>query len=99
MRLAPLIALTSVLGRFRPIGRGDDHSRPLCLSIAILSLCAIGAEAVPPAPAYHLTKTVPLGTPNRWDYAVFDSGSGRVYVAHGDRLTVVDGRSGRIWAM
>ncbi len=70
--------------------------RPLCLSIVVISLCTLSAEAAPAGPTYHVTKTVPLGPPDRWDYAVFDSGSGRVYVAHGDRLAVVDGRSGRI---
>ena len=48
------------------------------------------------APEYRTVKTVALGAPDRWDYVVFDSGSGRVYVAHGDELTVVDGSSGEI---
>lgn len=48
------------------------------------------------APAYTLTKTVPLGAPDHWDYLTFDSASHRVYVAHSDRVTVVDGRSGAI---
>jgi YVTN family beta-propeller protein len=47
-------------------------------------------------PEYRIVKTVALGAPDRWDYVVFDSGSGRVYVAHGDELTVVDGSSGEI---
>jgi YVTN family beta-propeller protein len=49
-----------------------------------------------PAPAYHIAKTIPLGGPDRWDYVVFDPDSHRVYVAHGDRITVVDGGSGAI---
>jgi len=49
-----------------------------------------------PAVRYHLTRSVRLGTPDRWDYVVYDQPSHRVYVAHGDRLTVVDGRNGRI---
>ena len=47
-------------------------------------------------PEYRTVKTVALGAPDRWDYVVFDSGSGRVFVAHGDELTVVDGSSGEI---
>lgn len=43
-------------------------------------------------PLYTLVKSVPLGAPDRWDYVVFDDG--RVYVAHGDRVTVVDGTTG-----
>ena len=48
------------------------------------------------APAYTLAKTVLLGTPDRWDYAVFDGDSGRLYVAHGDKLAVIDGRAGEL---
>ena len=45
---------------------------------------------------YHRVRAVALGAPERWDYVVYDSPSHRVYVAHGDHLTVVDGRNGRI---
>src|ERR1700761_1368795 len=45
-------------------------------------------------PAYHVTKTVPLGAPDRWDYLVYDAPTHRLYVSHGDRLTVLDGRDG-----
>lgn len=46
------------------------------------------------APHYHLTRSVALGAPDRWDYLLYDRPSHRVYVSHGDRLTVVDGRNG-----
>ena len=52
------------------------------------------AASDPKPPNYHIAKAVPLGGPDRWDYVVFDPGSQRVYVAHGDRITVVDGASG-----
>ncbi|MGH8149614.1 MAG: YncE family protein [Steroidobacteraceae bacterium] len=45
---------------------------------------------------FRITKTVHLGAPDRWDYLVYDAPSHRVYVSHGDRITVVDGRNGRI---
>ncbi len=64
-----------------------------------ISLVAVGmaAAALPLAAApYTVSKTVPLGVPDRWDYVVFDPNSGRVYVAHGDQVAVVDGRSGAI---
>jgi YVTN family beta-propeller protein len=63
------------------------------------SLAAIVFFSIAPAedtPAYHVTKTVPLGAPERWDLITFDPNSKRVYVAHGDRVTVVDGRNGTI---
>jgi DNA-binding beta-propeller fold protein YncE len=47
-------------------------------------------------PLYRVTKTVPLGAPDRWDFVVFDPASHKVFVAHGDRVTVVDGRIGTI---
>ena len=52
--------------------------------------------SAPGLPAYHISKTVPLGLPDRWDYVVYDRASHRVYVSHGDRVTVVDGRSGAL---
>ena len=42
---------------------------------------------------YRQVAMIPLGSPERWDYVVADAPSGRVYVAHGDRLSVIDGRS------
>jgi len=60
-------------------------------------LALIAAAAVQVAqPAYVLAASTPLGPPDRWDYVVFDAAAGRTYVAHGDRLAVVDGRSGAL---
>lgn len=60
-------------------------------SIALFSTETSAAE-----PLYRVSKTVSVGTPDRWDYVMFDPISSRVYVAHGDRVTVVDGRSGKL---
>ena len=54
------------------------------------------AASLAQAPTYHVSKTVPLGAPDRWDYLVYDGPSHRLYVAHGDRLSVLDGRSGSV---
>jgi YVTN family beta-propeller protein len=71
--------------------------------IRLLGSVAALASLAPPclssaqtAPEYQVVKKVPLGAPDRWDYVVFDPGSGRVFVAHGNELTVVDGTSGEI---
>jgi YVTN family beta-propeller protein len=66
--------------------------------MAMAALFAANAPAVSQTqpPDYHISKVVPLGPPDRWDYVAFDPDSRRVYVAHGDRLTVVDGGSGAI---
>jgi len=53
----------------------------------LLSAAAHAAETPPP---YKLVKTIPLGAGERWDYVTFDPRANRVYVAHGDHLTVVD---------
>ncbi|MBB5577636.1 MULTISPECIES: YncE family protein [Rhizobium] len=45
---------------------------------------------------YSITKSIPLGAPDSWDYLTFDALSGRVYIAHGDRVSVVDGKTGAI---
>jgi YVTN family beta-propeller protein len=68
--------------------------RPALLSIAFLLGSASVSHAQPPA--YHVTKTVPLGAPDRWDYLVYDGPSHRLFVSHGDRLTVLDGKDGRV---
>jgi YVTN family beta-propeller protein len=68
----------------------------LAASVAALALIDSAPAETPRAPAYAVTKSVPLGAPDRWDYVVFDPSSQRAYVAHGDRVTVVDGRSGAL---
>jgi len=72
---------------------------PLVFSITLALGLSAGSIAHASGSAevdYKITKSVPLGSPDRWDYVVFDAPSHRVYVAHGDRVTVVDGQSGRI---
>lgn len=59
----------------------------------IWPLAAVQAQDVP---AYRITRSVSLGGPDRWDYVIFDEASHRVYVAHGDRVSVVEGDTGAI---
>lgn len=65
-------------------------------ALAILAgvLAGASAGAAAAAPGYTLVKSTPLGAPDRWDYVVVSAGTGRVYVAHGDRLAVLDAKSG-----
>jgi len=72
-------------------------------SHAVLAVSILAAIAALPSmaqgqspPAYTVTKTVALGAPDHWDFVHFDSASHRVFVAHGDRLDVVDAREGTI---
>lgn len=67
--------------------------------IAAVCLAAVAPAAVSAAEnplAYHVTKSVTLGSPEQWDYLVYDPVTHDVYVAHGDRVSVVDGRDGHI---
>jgi YVTN family beta-propeller protein len=66
------------------------------ITVLLAKGASLGAEAQPEQPKYHISKVVPLGPPDRWDYVVFDPESHRVYVAHGDRVTVVDGLGGAV---
>lgn len=71
------------------------------IAIVLASTLAIGltqrsSAQTPAAPSYTVTKTVLLGAPDRWDYVVFDPASHRVFVAHSDRVAVVDGRDGTV---
>lgn len=67
------------------------------LAGATSAMAQSAAAATSTAPVeYHLVKSVPLGEPNGWDYVVYDPSTHRVFVAHGNRLTVVNGKSGRI---
>ena len=64
---------------------------------AVISLMSMQAVlAGDAAPTYTLTRTIALGAPERWDYVVYDSTSGRIYVAHGPKVSVVDGKTGTI---
>jgi YVTN family beta-propeller protein len=60
----------------------------LCLGATLVAAPALAA------PAYTLTKSTPLGAPDRWDYVVYNGG--RVYVAQGDKVAVLDARSGAL---
>ncbi len=86
-----------------PRSIGEDMARRCLLGVfattvvfGIMPVAFARHAGIAAAADYHLTRSVLLGAPDRWDYVVYDGPSHRVYVAHGDRVTVVDGRSGRI---
>lgn len=70
------------------------------LALATMVLCAAGPAttfaAETASPLYKVAKTIPLGDGERWDYVTFDSSSNRVFVAHGDHVTVVDANTGTV---
>ncbi|MGH6878146.1 MAG: YncE family protein [Rhizomicrobium sp.] len=64
---------------------------------AAAALAALsGSAQAETGASYAISKTILLGAPDRWDYLTFDAPSGRLYISHGDRVTVVDGKSGAI---
>lgn len=61
------------------------------LSLSLLCFAAAAAAG----PLYTLSKVIPIGAPDHWDLLTFDPHSHRVYIAHGDRVTVVDVAAGK----
>jgi len=70
------------------------RARAILATLALPGFLAAAEQQ--PAPSFGVTQTVSLGAPDRWDYVVYDETTHDVFVAHGDRVTVVDGRDGRI---
>jgi YVTN family beta-propeller protein len=66
--------------------------RTLLNASLALTLClVVPVYAANNAPvAYKQVNSIALGGGERWDFVVFDPAAKRVYVAHGDHVTVVD---------
>ena len=71
------------------------HHRIYLVALSISAILSASVQAAS-APAYKITKSVALGAPDSWDYLTYEPTSHRVYVAHGNEITVVDSRSGDI---
>jgi YVTN family beta-propeller protein len=67
------------------------------LALALFSLGSLSRAAEPAArPVYTRTHTVTVGAPERWDYLTLDPKAHRLYLAHGDRIDVLDGGTGAL---
>jgi DNA-binding beta-propeller fold protein YncE len=66
------------------------------LGLTVLAVLAGLSAAAGADTQYNVTKTVAIGAPDRWDYVVLDPPGRHAYVAHGDRVTVVDTASGAV---
>jgi YVTN family beta-propeller protein len=60
------------------------------------TLAQSGASEKPAVPSYKITKEVPLPGPDRWDFVKYSTTERRVYVAHGDRVSVIDEPTGKV---
>jgi DNA-binding beta-propeller fold protein YncE len=66
----------------------------LAVFASVIPVSGTAAQSVTPANLYRLSKAVPIGAPERWDYLLYESTAQRVYAAHGTSIAVLDGRSG-----
>ena len=70
------------------------------LVIFIVALFAVSAMRATASPAgesgYRVTKTIPVGGDEGWDYVTVDSAARRVYVSHGSHVVVLDADSGAV---
>jgi YVTN family beta-propeller protein len=75
-----------------------EHIRNIAFAIVALAFSSGGPTfaADDPTPDYRITKSIALGSGERWDYVTFDPTGKRVYVAHGDHVTVVDETKGEV---
>src|SRR5262249_54400663 len=68
----------------------------LAATLALAGCTSASKRETPAALTYQLVQSIPLGAPDRWDSVVFDPTYKRVYVAHGDRVTVIDSSTGAL---
>jgi len=66
------------------------------LAATLLAAAFSATQTLAQTPLYHLVQTIPLGAPTHWDYLHFDAPSSRVFISHGDEVTVVSARTDKI---
>ncbi|HEY6619235.1 MAG TPA: hypothetical protein VIY68_06810 [Steroidobacteraceae bacterium] len=66
------------------------------VSFGIYVALAPSAQAADGSGLYRITKSIPLGQPEHWDYLTYEPVSNRVFIAHGDRIDVVDVSSEKV---
>ena len=74
----------------------DMRSRHILTAAFLPAALLLGATALWAQNAPAITKSVPIGAPDRWDYVVLDPSGTHAYIAHGDRITVVDTVAGKV---
>jgi DNA-binding beta-propeller fold protein YncE len=67
------------------------------VSVVSASLTLVCAAVAADSPAlYQITRIIPLGAPEQWDYLSYDATSKRIYVAHGTSIDVLDAADGKL---
>ena len=54
------------------------HGREIAALVLTVLIAATAAQAASTEPSYHVSKSVSLGAPDRWDYVVFDGGANKM---------------------
>jgi YVTN family beta-propeller protein len=68
-------------------------------AVVVMASAASARSGMPEqsaVPSYKITKEVLLPGPDRWDFVKYSPTERRVYVAHGDRVSVVDEPTGKV---
>jgi DNA-binding beta-propeller fold protein YncE len=69
----------------------------LTFVVALFAVSAMRATAAPSGESgYRVTKTIPVGGDEGWDYVTIDGAARRVYVSHGSHVVVLDADSGAV---
>jgi len=72
-------------------------SRLICVTLVwVLAVTRLIAASESSVAVYNITKSIPLGAPDHWDYVTYDPSTHRVFAAHETSIAVIDGRSGAI---
>jgi YVTN family beta-propeller protein len=66
------------------------------MSVSTYAALAPTSRAADVPGLYRISKSISLGSPERWDYLTFEPVSNRVFVAHGDRIDVIDVSSEKV---
>ncbi|MBS0365932.1 MAG: hypothetical protein JSR67_08940 [Proteobacteria bacterium] len=85
--------ITEYLGHAADTAQGVGSMLPLFATTAPAT-AAPGKGAT--AATAVISKRVPLGAPDKWDYLVYEPGSRRVYVSHGNEIAIVDPQESRV---
>ena len=76
--------------------RGSHDTRRTSFAYGIAVLFNPWPAPLPKRPAIISPNPSPWASPERWDYVIYDKTGNRVFVAHGDRVAVVDAKSGAV---
>src|SRR6185437_5863687 len=76
------------------------HLRNVRLAALAFAVALIGGITLFPAPAaaqqpYHVAARWKIGGAGRWDYMHIDAKAHHLYIAHGDKVDVIDTRTGK----